>query len=163
MSSPEETFRQHREALVRYVYQLTADAAAAEDVVQETYMRLLETEPEDENLRAWLFTVATNLVRNRARVASRRRELEAGEPDPEPAPSADERAAEKRRLESVWAAIDQLPARDRALLLLRVEGLTYEEIAEAVGVARGSVGPLTGRALQRLREELGDHDVDRDE
>ena len=156
MSTPEEAFRQHREALVRYVFQLTADTAAAEDVVQETYMRLLESEPEDDNLRAWLFTVATNLVRDRSRVASRRRELEAGEPDPAPAPSAEERAEERQRLRAVWSAIDRLPGRDRALLLLRVEGLTYEEIAEAVGVAKGSVGPLTGRALQRLREELGD-------
>lgn len=155
MSTPEEAFREHREALVRYVYQLTADAAAAEDVVQEAYVRLLETGPEDENLRAWLFTVATNLVRDRARVTGRRRELDEARKGPEPPPPADERAEARRRLERVWEAVDRLPPRDRALLLLRVEGFTYEEIADVLGVAVGSVGPLTGRALRRLTEELG--------
>jgi len=163
MSSAEGAFRKHREGLVRYVYQLTGDAAAAKDVAQETYVRLLESEPEDENLRAWLFTVATNLVRDRARVEGRRRELDEQRSAPGPAPPPDERAEARGRLERVWEAMDRLSARDRALLLLRVEGFTYAEIAEAVGVAENSVGPLTGRALERLRQEMGEDVADRDE
>lgn len=155
MSSVRETFREHREPLVRYVYRLTGSSGRAEDVVQSTFVRFLEHADTVESPKSWLFTVATNLVRDRERKEKRRRELAAGESrsrDPTP---PDEAAELRGELEDVREALYRLPDRDRALLVLRAEGFSYREIAESLGVAKGSVGPMIGRALGRLEEETG--------
>lgn len=158
MFSDHDLFQRYREELLRYLYQLTGSVPEAEDLAQETYVRYLERDEEVGDPRAWLFAVATNLVRDRARVERRRQELDARRSEPQPSAPADERAEARWRLAEVWSAIDRLPDRDRALLLLRVEGFSYREIAEVLDVARGSVGPLTGRALRRLKEKLDRQD-----
>lgn len=156
MASASDTFREHREPLVRYVYRMTGDARRAEDVVQTAFVRFLEQADSVERPRSWLFTVATNLVRDQKRKEKRRRELAAGESG-SPGPTPPDEAAELRSdLEEVREALYRLDDRDRALLLLRAEGFSYREIADSLGLAKGSIGPMIGRALERLREEAGD-------
>lgn len=74
----------HRDALHRYVRHLTRDEALAEDVVQETLVRAWQRpavlERDDDGARAWLFTVARNLVLDDARSARSRREFGSSEP-----------------------------------------------------------------------------------
>jgi RNA polymerase sigma-70 factor (ECF subfamily) len=60
----------------------------------------------------------------------------------------------------VHGALQQLPERDRTILLMREEGFTHKEIAEAVGTTTGSVGTLIARALNRLARELGMEEED---
>lgn len=155
MASVRETFREHREPLVRYVYRLTGSAGRAEDVVQTTFLRFLEKADTVESPRSWLFTVATNLVRDRRRKEKRRRELAAGESGGREPTPPDEAAELRSELEEVRRALYRLSERDRALLLLRAEGFSYGEIADSLGVAKGSVGPMVGRALGRLDRETG--------
>lgn len=158
MSSVRETFSEHREPLVRYVYRLTGSADRAEDVVQSTFVRFLENADGVESPKSWLFTVATNLVRDRERKQKRRRELAAGESGSGGPTPPDEAAELRGELEEVREALYRLPDRDRALLVLRAEGFSYREIADSLGVAKGSVGPMIGRALGRLEEETGRSD-----
>lgn len=118
-------------------------------------MRLLERPPADgRNPRAWLFTVATNLARDHARVERRRGELAAQVPRPaeEDPAGAVERAEAQAR---VRAALGRLSARDRTALLMREEGFRHREIAEAIGTTTQSVGTILARALIRLGQGLG--------
>lgn len=154
MTNEAEAFREHRPALLRYLFQLTDDAGLAQDIVQEGYLRLLEREGMPDNPRGWLFRVATNLVRDRASVERRRRELDRKRPQRNGPRRPDAEAEARERLGDVWRALYRLSRRDRALLLLRAQGFDYREIAEAVEIAPGSVGPLTGRALEKLNAEL---------
>jgi RNA polymerase sigma-70 factor (ECF subfamily) len=145
-------YRELKPALLRYLCRLTSDGDAAEDVAQEAFVRLLRRpELKGDDARIWLFTVATNLARDRGRTLTRRKRLlEATPPAPTPAPRPDVEAERAETIASVRAALAELTDRDRQLLLMREEGFRYDEIAAAVGVAPGSVGTLVSRALKRF-------------
>ena len=149
----EALFRAHHEPLFRYLVRLTGDAELAADATQEAFVRMIEHRPEHKQLRAWLYTVATNYARESARTRGRRRDLARGAelrlaPDPEPAP--DERADARRRAEKVRRGLDRLSDRDRTVLLMREEGFTHREIADAVETTTKSVGTMIARALDKL-------------
>ncbi len=154
MHDTDRLFREYHVPLVRYLTRRLGDRDWAEEVAQETFLRALR-QRDLSNERAWLFTVATNLVRDAARQESRRRrhlELlraeEAGRMVESPA-TAMERAEERAQARR---ALEQLTERDREALLMRDEGLSYEEIAEALGLSVGSVGTTLARARRRLVE-----------
>lgn len=149
----ETAFDRYYPALYRYLHRLTGDADMAEDVAQESFLRLLEREVPEEGVRSWLFTVGTNLVRDRTRTRSRRRRLlEAEDYGRERSAGPDEQVERKERVQRVRAALDELKPRDRKILLLREEGFRYAEIAEMIGVKASSVGTLLARALRRFEE-----------
>lgn len=142
--------------LFRYCHRLTGDPDQAEDLAQEAFFRLLDrrvvgTEP---GLRSWLFRVATNLARDRARTLQVRQRILSGVPPPDPVPGPDAELARAEGIRRVRAALDVLSERDRQMLLLREEGFSYQEIADVAGVSRRSVGTILARALQRLAQEL---------
>lgn len=142
--------------LFRYLQRLTGDADAADDAAQEAFVRLTgQTLPEDE-VRPWLFTVATNLVRDRARKAERHRRLQAHVPTAAPEVAPDVSTERSERVAMVRATLDRLSDRDRTMLLMREEGFKYDEIARAVDVAPGSVGTLLARAAKRFEKAFTD-------
>lgn len=139
--------------LVRYLHGLTGDADLADDLAQESFVRLLRQTMPEEEAKLWLFTVATNLVRDGARQTSRRQRLLTLVPVwGSDAPLADEEMEHAERAQRVRAALGRLAARDQQILLMRQEGFRYAEIARATGVAPGSVGTLLARALRRFAE-----------
>ncbi len=145
-------------SLFRYCNRLTGDSDQADDLAQEAFFRLLDrgAEGTEAGLRSWLFMVATNLVRDRARTRETRKRILAGHPPPAHTPGPDgdlERAEEVAR---VRRALSVLSGRDREMLLLRQEGFSYREIAEVAGVSHRSVGTILARALQRFAHELSD-------
>lgn len=118
-------------------------------------MRWMERPPRsDENPRAWLFTVATNLLRDRAKACNRRRLLlerhQGRVPQPSAPPDPAEALARSERIARVRRALDDLSERDRVILLMREEGFTHREIARAVGTTTKSVGTMIARALDKL-------------
>jgi RNA polymerase sigma-70 factor (ECF subfamily) len=141
--------------LFRYCVRLTGDADQAEDLAQEAFVRLLDRQVEGHPaaLRVWLFKVATHLVRDRYRVRENRRRLLETYPvapsataDPQDALETDETVS------GVRTALEILPERDRTMLLMREEGFSYREIAEATEVQPSSVGTLLARAQKRFVE-----------
>jgi RNA polymerase sigma-70 factor, ECF subfamily len=148
-------FRTYNEMLVRYLTRRLGDRDWAEEVAQETFVRALRQETMT-NERAWLFTVANNLVRDEARKDSRRRRHltmlyeEEKERTVEPEESAMERAQDAAMAR---AAVDGLVERDRLALLMKEEGLDYSEIASALGMSVGSIGTTLARARRRLVEQ----------
>jgi RNA polymerase sigma-70 factor (ECF subfamily) len=152
MDDADRLFRTYHAPLVRYLSRRLGDRDWAEEVAQETFVRALR-QTTLTNERAWLFAVATNLVRDEARrdirrrrrltlLAAEAREQEVDEPE-SPLERAQEMALARR-------AVDALAERDRLALLMREEGLNYEEIAEALGLSLGSIGTTLARARKRL-------------
>lgn len=142
-------FQEHGASLYRFCRFTLGRADEAEDVVQETFLKLLQHlhgNGERSNLRAWLFTVAANACRDRARWQVRwlpwRAELDT---------RAVEQPADTPDLRSARIAMRELPARDRLLLSLRAQGLSYREIASAAGIREASVGRLLARAVDRWK------------
>jgi RNA polymerase sigma-70 factor, ECF subfamily len=154
MTDVESLFREYHQPLVRYLTRRLGDRDWAEEIAQETFVRALR-QTDLQNERAWLFAVATNLVRDEARKDSRRRrhlELLAAEARAEEAeePVSEIERAEERAL--ARKAIDALGERDREALLMKEEGLNYEEIAMALELSVASVGTTLSRARRRLVE-----------
>jgi RNA polymerase sigma-70 factor, ECF subfamily len=154
MHDVERLFREYHDPLVRYLTRRLGDRDWAEEVAQETFVRALRQESL-QNERAWLFAVATNLVRDEARKdARRRRHLELLTEEAKATvveqPVTDLERAEERAL--ARRAIDMLTERDREALLMREEGLDYNEIAEALALSLASVGTTLSRARRRLVE-----------
>lgn len=152
MDDTERLFRTYHEPLVRYLTRRLGDRDWAEEVAQETFLRALRQETI-RNERSWIFAVATNLVRDDARRDARRRQhltLLAEEARDAHVPAPD--TALERAQEQALArhAVDALGERDRNALLMREEGLDYNEIAEALELSVGSVGTTLARARKRL-------------
>jgi RNA polymerase sigma-70 factor (ECF subfamily) len=155
MTDLDALFREYHLPLVRYLTRRLGDRDWAEEVAQETFLRAVR-QGELVNERAWLFAVATNLVRDEARKDSRRRkhlellarEAAAAEPVV-PQVTAMERAEDAA---AARRALEALSERDREALLMREEGLDYTEIAAALSLSVASVGTTLARARRRLVE-----------
>jgi RNA polymerase sigma-70 factor, ECF subfamily len=149
-------FRELYLPLRRYRYRLNGDADAADDAAQEAFVRLASDRGGREQPRAWLYTVATNLVREGARTTGRReRILAAGPHTHGDVARPDEDALRAESVRRVRAVLDLLTPRDRQLLLMREEGFRHAEMAAAIGVAPASVGTLLARAGKRFAELYG--------
>ena len=149
----ETQFQQLYPSLYRYLHRLTGDPDVAEDIAQETFVRLLKQSLPEAEVRPWLFTVAMNLVRDGARKTERRNRLLQTAPMlTSPTAPTDEAVERGEQIAVVRQALAKLAPRDQQLLLMREEGFKYEEIARVVGVAPASVGTLIARALRRFVE-----------
>ena len=158
MVSPErltKLFAEYHAPLVRFLTRRLGDQDWAEEVAQETFVRALKQESIASE-RSWLFAVASNLVRDETRRDTRRRhrlellhEQTKADAIVAPEPTSMERAHEQA---IARRALDALGARDRDALLMREEGLSYEEIASALDLSLGSVGTTLSRARRRLME-----------
>ncbi|MDP8924981.1 MAG: sigma-70 family RNA polymerase sigma factor [Chloroflexota bacterium] len=157
----DDLFRRLYPGLLGLAARLLGERAEAEDVVQEAFLKLADdavlARPDDE-VAAWMrrvvLNLGTNRLRDRRRAADRLERagrlgiaLVDGEAD---GPAREVLRHEAR--EQVRAALDELPDRQRACLLLRHAGHSYAEIAATLGIAVGSVGVLLARAERAFGE-----------
>ena len=151
----EELFQRLYPSLFRYLNRLTGDPDVADDIAQEAFVRLLKQPLPEDEVRPWVFTVAMNLVRDRARKTERRHRLLTTAPDlVTRTPLPDEDLERSERITAVREVLQRIPERDRQLLLMREEGFKYDEIARVIGVAPASVGTLIARALKKFVAEF---------
>ena len=154
-------YDEHAVALWRYALKLTGDAATAEDVVQETLLRAWRRRPEG-SARAWLFTVARNLVIDDRRSARYRRE--AGTPDIESVaqPSESDRVDSALDRMLVGSALAQLSEDHRAVVRRAYyEGWTTGQIAAELQIPEGTVKSRLHYAVRALRLNLQEMGVTR--
>jgi RNA polymerase sigma-70 factor (ECF subfamily) len=150
--------RYHR-MLLGYLYRFVGgDRSLAEDLVQETFLRVLRQQSHTmpQSFKAWLYAIATNLARDHLRSADCRHMANVTEEawlalrDPSPDPETAALAAEQERL--LVAALGQISAEYRAALLLRYfNGLSLHEIAEALHIPLGTVKSRLSTGLRHLR------------
>jgi RNA polymerase sigma factor (sigma-70 family) len=152
----ERLYRDYRSEVLRLALRDTGNRAEAEDVAQAAFLdayRAIAAGRLPEQERPWLLAVTRNRSRKRFR-ARQRRPLEV--PLEETIASPDDGEA-LRDADELRAALRRLPKNQRAALFLReVGGLSYQEVAERLGVSVQSVQMLLFRAKQTLRRELGD-------
>lgn len=170
------TFVEDTEPFMRSLYstavRLTGNRADAEDLVQETYLRAYrsyDSFTEGTNLRAWLFRILTNTHINRYRARTRRPD-ETELDDIEDlylyrrlqdasrfGQSAEDQLMEHFSEAEVVTAVEALPEAYRmAVLLADVEGFSYKEIAEILGIPVGTVMSRLHRGRKALQKELYD-------
>jgi RNA polymerase sigma factor (sigma-70 family) len=154
----ERLFLQEYPKVVAIAYRVLADRTAAEDVAQEVFLKFHRSlSPDSERASRWLHAAAVHSALNAIRGERRRTQRESahareaaigGAPNPE----AMVEAAEERR--EVRRALARLPRRTAAVLLLRHSGLSYAEVATALGMKVGNVGTVLRRAEESLRKEV---------
>jgi len=155
----EELFRRHYATVYGVLLRITGSPEEAEDLAQDVFLRLherFESLDLDDNPGGWLYRVASNTgfnaVRARKRGQSRLlRWMRLEWPARTIAPSAAEEVDRQSDAEMVRQALARLSERDRTVLILRYSGVSYAEIAGAVGVKPSSVGTILVRAEHALR------------
>jgi RNA polymerase sigma-70 factor (ECF subfamily) len=155
-----ELVSRHQDRVFRFVLRMTGSREEAMDITQETFMKAWQAMPRwraEAQFGTWLLQIARNgtldLLRRDAVVGFEALDDEFPAADPMPGP--EERVDARRRLESLDAALRSLAVEHREVLLLReVEGLSYDEIAETLGVAGGTVKSRIARARASLLERL---------
>lgn len=154
----QETLAQEADAMKRYAITLTRDMHAADDLVQDCMERALRKwtiRREGVPLRAWLFTMMRNLHVDGWRRAKRSQteSLETMTLQPELPPTQENHVELNRLLNRVMTLPDDQRA---ALVLVTIEGFTYREAAETLGVPEGTILSRVSRARAALREATGE-------
>jgi len=148
----EAFYRQTAGKIWSYIYRMTGDAAAADELLQKTFFRFLRSNPsiaDEDHLRRYVYKTATNLVFDHYRETKRDRDRPF---DWMPTEARPDRGDLRHDMSRVFA---ELKPQERALLwLAHVEGNSHEEIAEAIGVKSKSVKVMLFRARKRLGEML---------
>jgi len=141
-----DLYRSRRLAMLRLATVMTGSSTTAEELVQEAFLRLHERWDKVDNPGAFLRVVVTNLAIGHLRRLRIERDH---------APAAGALAVGNPDIDETWAAVCELPARQRAVLALRFyEDLTEAQIADVLGCRPGTVKSSLHRGLARLRKEL---------
>ncbi len=157
----DEAFTLHHRAVFRTARAVVRDAALAEDVTQEVFLRLYrhrDSTPGDDLLRAWLLRVTLNVARNTLRGQSRsaaREEAYARDYTRTDGfvPAVD---YERRvRIEEARRVLDKIKEPTRTCLLLRQQGLSYREIAVALSLNETNIGSLIARGRKEFARVYG--------
>jgi RNA polymerase sigma-70 factor (ECF subfamily) len=156
-------FEQLHVPVFRYLLRKTRDSGQAEDITQETFLRLFRRLREDrrlDNPKAWLFTVANNLAIDVSRHESHIRDLDETtwkrieesrsglQADPE------KLMLQRERLDRLHVAVLNLTSLQRECLHLRAEGLRYREIAGLLEISPSTVMDAVRRATVKLAREF---------
>jgi len=157
-------FEQLRVPVFRYLLRKTRDSGRAEDITQETFLRLFRHLREDrllDNPKAWIFTVANNLAVDASRGESHIKDLDETtwkqieesrsglQADPE------KLMLQRERLDRLHIAVLNLTPLQRECLHLRAEGLRYREIAGLLDLSPSTVMDAVRRATLKLAREFG--------
>jgi RNA polymerase sigma-70 factor (ECF subfamily) len=152
--------------LLRFLERMVRDPAVAEELVQETFLRVHRARARyaaDAKFSTWLYTIASNVARNELRRPFRRSHHDSTDAERDGAPlelaaqesPVDEIVNARREGADVEAALQRLPERQRAALwLAAVEGLPYAEVARALETSESSVKALVHRARAALADQL---------
>ena len=148
-----------KDKLFRYAYSLLKDRAEAEDVVQEVFMRLWQKRDElinIKNIEAWNMTMTRNLTLDRIKVRKLKlKDLTNAENVSEISSGPDQLVERSEVLAGINKLIDSLSEKQKQVIKLRdIEGYTYQEIGEIIGIDQNLVKVTLFRARENIRKKL---------
>ena len=162
--------QKYRRPMVNFMYRMAHNAAGAEDLAQEVFLRVYrsrETYEASAKFTTWLYRIATNLAVNHARDTRHERaenQVSLDEPDeesgrtldlPDRSPSAEENLVQRERLAAIRQRVQALPERQRiAVLMHKYQQMDYRQIAEVLKLSESATKSLLFRAYETLREQL---------
>ncbi|MFA6470875.1 MAG: sigma-70 family RNA polymerase sigma factor [Candidatus Latescibacterota bacterium] len=159
----------YKNRLINFVYRFVKDFDVAEDIVQETFLRVFRKRRDYKaiaNFSTWIFTIAGNLAKSELRRRKRWKflSIDATTEDektfeiPDPGMKPDRVTAVRILDEHVQNSINLLQSKYKEALILRdIEGMSYQQIAEIVGVPVGTVKSRVNRARIKLQKKLKGH------
>lgn len=156
----------YKNQLLNFIFRFIGDHTVAEDLVQETFLRLYKKKhyyKEIAKFSTWIYTIAGNLAKSELRRKKRRTffsisnasndEQDFDLPDPDSNPM--EKTETSMTMIEIQNAISQLPEHFKEVVLMRdVQELSYEEIAEALKIPLGTVKSRVNRGRIKLQEQL---------
>jgi len=150
MTELEELYRRHAADVHRFVLYLSGNAGDADDITSETFFRALRQRHviQVSTAKAYLFTIARNLWRRRRRNDGRHTPLPEALPDVNP--GLEQWADGRQSLAAVLRALHELDEDDRAAILMRVDGVPYEDIAASLQISVAAAKVRVYRARVRL-------------
>jgi RNA polymerase sigma-70 factor (ECF subfamily) len=157
----EEAFALHHRTVFRAARSVVQDAALAEDVTQETFMRLYRHQDsilDNEMLRPWLIRVAINVARNtiRGNIRANTRDENYVKENVEIAvPSVEIDYEEHAGVNEIYKALGKIREPLRSCLVLKQQGLSYKEIANSLDLNESSIGTFVARARQEFSRFYG--------
>jgi RNA polymerase sigma-70 factor (sigma-E family) len=138
-------YRSSRDPMIRLARLFTGSTAAAEEIVQEAFLRIYQRGGSPDNPEAYLRTTVTNLCRSHLRRLRLERNVS----------HRGDVSVQNPEIDETWDALCRLPFRQRSVVILRFyEDLSVEEIANALGCRLGTVKSRLHRGLEKLRSEL---------
>jgi len=151
----EAFFRLHYRVVVRLAHGVIGDLHGAQDVAQEVFLAAYRRFPGDyEQAAGWVRVAAVHTALNALRGERRRDRRQLLAHRVEVLPSAEETVIAREARSELRLVLRRLPRRSAAALVMRHAGLSYAEIAEALGIKAGHVGTLLRRAESALRKEM---------
>ncbi|MGO9971955.1 MAG: sigma-70 family RNA polymerase sigma factor [Solirubrobacteraceae bacterium] len=151
----ETFFRDHHRGVVRLAQSVLGDSQAAQDVAQEVFLAAYRRFPGDYGQAAgWVRVAAVHTALNVLRAERRRDKRQRLVQAVGSLPSAEEMVIDREARAELRRVLARLPWRSAAVLVMRHGGMSYVEIAEALGVKAGHVGTLLRRAESALRKEM---------
>jgi RNA polymerase sigma-70 factor (ECF subfamily) len=150
----EQCFHANYPRIARAVARIVGDPARAEEIAVEAFWKLWQTpQAHGENAAGWVYRTAVRLGLNDLRGRERRARYESLASTPAATPTPEELHAAEQQRDRVRRVLAVIDPRDAELLLLRHQGFSYEELAEAIEVKPASIGTLLARAQQAFRKE----------
>lgn len=164
VSDPQLVFVTHRQELLAWLTHRVRDAHVAQDLVQELFVRFIEAAALHpvQDARAYLFQMARNLLADQARQQEARKTSSVAPEElihvQDGAPGPDQSLAGRQRLRQLAAALQELPAlTQRIFVLVRVEDLSYQQVADTLAISTSSVQKHLARALAHVMAQVRDH------
>jgi len=162
--------QKYRRPMMSFMYRMAHNAAVAEDLAQEVFLRVYRSRENYEasaKFTTWLYRIATNLAVNHARDTRQERPentVSIDEPDeesgrtldvPDAAPTAEENLVRRERLAAIRQRVEALPERQRlAVVMHKYQQMDYRQIADVLKLSESATKSLLFRAYETLREQL---------
>jgi RNA polymerase sigma-70 factor (ECF subfamily) len=163
-ADPHFVFVSHRRELLAWLTHRVRDAHAAQDLVQELFVRFLEGAALHpiHDARAYLFQMARNLLADQARQSDTRKTTAVDPGDlnevQDGAPGPDQALAGRQRLIQLTQALEELPELTRQIfVMVRVEDLSYQQAADRLGMSTSSIQKHLARALAHVMRRVPEH------
>jgi RNA polymerase sigma-70 factor (ECF subfamily) len=154
----EELVRSHQRRLYAFIYRMSGNTEVTAEVTQSAFVKAYSGIGRfrgEASFRTWLYRIAVNTLRNYMRDEARRRHLSIDNDIPSSEEGAFEILASRQQRELLWEAVQDIPARQREALVLRVqEGYQFKEVAEIMECTIGAAKANYHQAVSRLKRIL---------